>query len=177
MYYVPRSIESKISKSKINLFLLEISAKYRAYPEPQVSKSSTLLAKEFIKTALSYICESSFQSSYRYVAFRHDVCASSLQDERIDEIRRSKSKDPETCSPIILNLLQSKTPFLKHNFRVYVPRCTRRSVLPIKPKIHHSKPFVTTELPVTEWPSASPTSSGTSLILVGGPPVINVSLA
>lgn len=72
-------------------------------------------AKEFIKTTLSYIRESSFQSSYRYVAFRRDVCASSVQDKRIDEIHRSKSKDSKTCSPIILNLLQSKTSFLKHN--------------------------------------------------------------
>lgn len=125
MYYTPRSIVSKISKSKIDLCLSETSAKNRAYSEPQVSKSLTLLVKEFIKTTLSYICESSFQSSYRYVAFRRDVCASSVQDKRIDEIHRSKSKDSETCSPIILNLLQSKTPFLKHNLSASMYHVTR----------------------------------------------------
>lgn len=136
-------------------------------------------AKEFIKTTLSYIRESSFQSSYRYVAFRRDVCASSVQDKRIDEIHGSKSKDSKTCSPIILNLLQSKTPFLKHNLSASMYHVVRAEAFCRSSRkfTHHSKPFVTTELPVTEWPSASPTSSGTSLILVGGPPVINVSLA
>lgn len=47
--------------------------------------------------------------------FCRDVCASSVQDKQFDEIHRSKCKDSKTCSPIILNLLQSKTPFLKHN--------------------------------------------------------------